>query len=136
MKECYRCKEKKSVKDFYKDPANKDGLSGWCKECVKKASKEWAKNNKNKVRKAIKKWNKNNRERLLEIQRKGQKKYRMKYPEKARAHSKASSSKIKKVDCTTCGGIENLEYHHPDYSKPLEVVVLCRKCHGKIHNGE
>lgn len=35
--------------------------------------------------------------------------------------------------CETCQTTENLEKHHPDYSKPLEVVVLCRLCHAQLH---
>jgi len=34
--------------------------------------------------------------------------------------------------CSKCGSTENLEHHHPDYSKPLEYVTLCRHCHRKI----
>jgi len=32
-----------------------------------------------------------------------------------------------------CSG--RLEAHHYDYSRPLEVVWVCRKHHGDIHNG-
>lgn len=36
--------------------------------------------------------------------------------------------------CEKCGTTEvKLERHHPDYSKPLEVVTLCRLCHEKLH---
>ena len=44
---------------------------------------------------------------------------------------------IKKVTpdnkCHKCGGINKLERHHPDYSKPLEIITLCRKCHIQVH---
>jgi len=43
--------------------------------------------------------------------------------------------KIKKGDtCIICGGKENIQSHHPDYSKPLEAIWLCRSCHYKIHS--
>lgn len=34
--------------------------------------------------------------------------------------------------CFDCHG-QAQEYHHPDYSKPLEVVALCRHCHLARH---
>ena len=32
-------------------------------------------------------------------------------------------------NCLRCGSTENLERHHEDYSKPLEVQTLCMPCH-------
>lgn len=31
--------------------------------------------------------------------------------------------------CSECGSTDSLERHHPDYSKPEEVLILCKKCH-------
>lgn len=42
------------------------------------------------------------------------------------------TGKLKKMPCIKCGN-ENSEAHHPDYSKPLEVEWLCKKCHSKEH---
>lgn len=36
-------------------------------------------------------------------------------------------------NCLFCGSTKNLERHHPDYDKPLEVITMCRRCHKKIH---
>ena len=35
--------------------------------------------------------------------------------------------------CQICGGTENLLRHHTDYSKPLEVQIVCTSCHKRIH---
>lgn len=52
----------------------------------------------------------------------------------ARAYLKTyvNRGKIKKLPCSTCGD-ENSEAHHDDYSKPLEVIWLCRKHHLEKH---
>ena len=39
---------------------------------------------------------------------------------------------IKSQPCAFCGK-EKTEAHHPDYSKPLLIVWLCRKCHTEEH---
>jgi post-segregation antitoxin (ccd killing protein) len=43
---------------------------------------------------------------------------------------------IPAANCQKCGAApknRQLDGHHPDYSKPLEVVWLCRSCHKKEH---
>jgi protein-arginine kinase activator protein McsA len=34
--------------------------------------------------------------------------------------------------CERCGSTERLSRHHPDYSKPEEIVVLCSACHPQM----
>ena len=60
------------------------------------------------------------------------KKYKEQNPEKVRAQNLAEKIPFD-LKCGNCGTIENLERHHPDYSKPLMFVTLCRSCHAKIH---
>jgi len=52
-KVCSKCKEVKSILDFYKDKKNKDGLYSQCKDCAKKysqSSKGKARNRRNNMR--------------------------------------------------------------------------------------
>lgn len=41
--------------------------------------------------------------------------------------------KIKPEPCQQCGS-KLAQKHHPNYSKPLEVVWLCRDCHLTLHS--
>lgn len=38
---------------------------------------------------------------------------------------------IKPLVCDGCGKVKKLEAHHEDYSKPLDVSWLCKKCHSE-----
>jgi hypothetical protein len=38
----------------------------------------------------------------------------------------------KNVSCSQCGSIRALKYHHITYN-PEKVIVLCTRCHTKLH---
>ncbi len=40
---------------------------------------------------------------------------------------------IKPKGCSLCGKRKKLDGHHEDYNKPLDVIWLCRHCHGNLH---
>lgn len=45
---------------------------------------------------------------------------------------------LERKPCEVCGTLENLERHHDDYSKPLQVRWHCRKHHleiGELNHG-
>lgn len=44
---------------------------------------------------------------------------------------KKAQKHIPALVCQECGATENLERHHHDYSKALDVQVLCPPCHVK-----
>jgi hypothetical protein len=58
---------------------------------------------------------------------------REKYKPKRKVWNQAV--KIEKKPCIVCGEARSHK-HHPDYSKPLEVVHLCALHHKKVHSGE
>ena len=125
MSKVKECKRKGEKRDFAK--------RHWCEDCNSEYQREYRLRNKDKIWNLIKKWRRENRSEHLEIQRKSQIRYVFRNPEKIRAHDavKNNRGKFRKSVCEFCNGKENLELHHPDYSKPLAVITLCRGCHRK-----
>jgi len=42
---------------------------------------------------------------------------------------------IRPQECK-CGSTDRIEAHHEDYSKPLDVIWLCKRCHLAVHGKE
>lgn len=47
-------------------------------------------------------------------------------------HSAMRRGLVEKQPCAICGD-EKSEAHHPDYSRPADVIWLCRKHHRQAH---
>lgn len=126
MKICKDCREEKQQSEFY-------GIQGECKSCTKKRVQiNYRKNIEHyKQYELIRKEYPHRKEVKLLYQ----KKHRLQYPEKYIARAKVNNGlrygKIEKKKCMVCKNPKT-EAHHPDYSKPLEVVWLCRKHHNEV----
>lgn len=64
------------------------------------------------------------------------KRWREENPIAYRAHNAVNNAvrdgRLFKEPCAICGEAE-VHAHHRDYSKPLDVVWLCAKCHHRLH---
>lgn len=122
--ECLRCEIVKPVIEFNKDASRPSGIFPYCKSC----SREIGKINYRKYKDS---------DTYKKIRRRNQKKYYENNKDKVKAHAIASRYKdrIKKSECENCGDTDQLHMHHPDHSKPLEVITLCVSCHEVAHHG-
>lgn len=64
--------------------------------------------------------------------------WRRRHPGRYQAHLAVQralkTGELVKCPCEHCGKFDGrLDAHHPDYSKPLAVIWLCRRCHILLH---
>ena len=92
----------------------------------------WYRRNKEHCKAYARKYYAENRERY-------RKWYSRKSPESKKAHGilrhARDKGEIAPEPCLICGTGQNLEAHHENYDKPLEVVWLCRSHHKLLHAG-
>jgi hypothetical protein len=150
---CKKCNEEKTADDFYSagtyTKANGEASTYKhlaCKSCLNKKSRKWYKenklrrsinskiyyeNNKKACRATNKKWSEANKEKV----KSSQIKYRLKHPERKKARTKVKTAirnkTLTRTDCAypngRCEG--NIDAHHWNYEKPLEVIWFCKKHH-------
>jgi len=103
------------------------------KEYCDKKNKEWVEKNREKHNSYTRKYKEKNKEKI----KLANKKYERENPEKVRAHhylnNRIHRGLIKRGEsCEICGAEGYVEAHHDDYSKPLDVIWCCKKCHWKL----
>lgn len=73
-----------------------------------------------------------------QVKKRAMAKYNERYPLAYAAHvifgNALRDGKVDRADkCSFCGSIKNIQGHHDDYTKPLEVRWLCALCHKRWH---
>lgn len=154
MKKCITCGLDKPYIDYYKHSKMSDGHLGRCKDCHKSAMRKNRKDNEDYY-KNYDTWRFKNQPQVKERHKRYQgtelgivamsrakKKFIENNPEKRAAHvlvgNAIRSGKLIKPDtCSNCGEYyprRQIHGHHEDYTRPLDVVWLCVKCHSDHHN--
>jgi flagellar motility protein MotE (MotC chaperone) len=139
MKRCLRCNTAKDETEFYRNKVKKDGLAIYCKACSNIAAAASRARHPGRRRTAdlayYQRKKESNIEAFKERSREAKKKYARQYSARLLVRDSIRAGRLEPVTqryCETCGKIAE-QYHHPDYSKPLEVVPLCAACHVKLH---
>jgi len=135
MKRCCKCKAEKPIGEYWANKSTIDKKDKYCISCRKESS------SKNEKRKSV--MDKRVSFRKTEIGRKMvakiNDKWRKNNPEKHSAHlavrKAVKNGDIVKGLCEVCNSNE-VEGHHDDYGKPLNVRWLCKEHHIEAHNGK
>lgn len=130
---CRACGQRKPAFEFYSGHVNANGLAGECKECTKLRVRQRSRSNPE-----VQAYD---RERAklphrAELRREITKRWRDQNPTGYAAQSAVSNAirdgRLTKEPCLFCGA-GKVHAHHRDYTKPLEVIWLCPKCHHRLH---
>ena len=93
--------------------------------------------NRKKKRERDRKYQRNKRANLKGYKTKEYREYCKNNPKKVWAQRTLnryiSLGKIKRSSCEVCGASQGIHGHHPDYSKPFQVIWLCPIHHKEIH---
>jgi len=146
-KKCSKCKDTKSLSEFHKSRATKDGHQYNCKVCQYQRLKKWleTKVGRESYRKSGKKYNHTKRGQFIrkiwqqsEKSKQYQKKHYIENPAKYKAYRVVNNAirigKLPRPDSLQCHYCHEQarEYHHHKGYAPehwLDVVPVCAKCH-------
>ena len=133
-KPCRTCGSEKPLSDFHHHSRMADGHLNHCKPCVRARVKKHRVENIEHVRAY-------DRARPRRQSRQPQK-YNVRWSEESQRKRQARAAVynatkdgrlVRPGECDDCGGSCRPDAHHNDYSKALDVVWLCKRCHGTRH---
>lgn len=128
MKTCTKCGVEKSESEFGKRFDCPSGLRNQCIECHSSDIREWSKNNRDKIRGYQKRYRQCFPERFIKIRKTWEHQHPQKYAANTAVNNAVRDGRLIKQACRYCCELK-VQAHHEDYSKPLEVIWLCKKHH-------
>ena len=148
-KRCKACGFVLPLTDFFRHPNTSDGHFGKCKACKNAYQKEWREKNADYVHETdrIRRRTEEHREYSRQYEARmcvsnpsfraaRSRKQRARDADKNRVRNLTSRAIARGIltrqPCERCGH-EKTQAHHDDYSRPLDVRWLCRRCHAAYH---
>lgn len=137
-KRCCKCNQIKPITAFYKAPTKKDGYRYDCKICHLINMKKYYQSEKGKkvAIKAVRHYQQTKKGKVAK--RIWEKRYNICHPEYNKAVGAVQYAikigilpRPNTLPCHSCPA-QAEQYHHPDYSKLLDVIPVCQKCHRKL----
>lgn len=133
---CTKCNLEKPKHLFNKSSRHTSGMCPWCKVCESKRKTAWKLNNPKKaVEYAIKFRNENRSSVYAKNKEYEKNNHAAKLAKMAVRRAIIKGVLIRPKKCSLCPKKENIEAHHENYSKQLDVKWVCKSCHRKIHCG-
>lgn len=134
---CSICKIEKENSDFYIDRSRKGGIHHRCKDCSRIEYRARRVRNADGYKKKDARYYQNNKEKIKSARREYAKENYHKNLAREKVRRAVYSGKLTRPsNCSECGKDCMPDAHHEDYSKPLEVIWLCRECHMRLHHGK
>jgi hypothetical protein len=137
MKICSKCNETKHLTQFSIKTKDLSGYCPACKTCLNKQAKLYRANNKEAIIQRAKIYYQTDKGKATMLR--ASRAQLITSPEKCKARSDMNnalnSGVLIKAPCVVCGSFKS-EGHHEDYTKPLDVIWLCRLHHIKLHKGD
>ncbi len=129
---CNKCGQEKSLDDFPKNKTKPKGHGYTCKECHRVYARVRAKTPKKIAQ--VARWHQSEHGKEMARVRRAERyaSNKERYKAKEMIERLINKGIIRRQPCVQCGK-ENSQGHHPDYSKPLEVVWLCQLHHSEEH---
>ena len=128
---CGLCGIEKPLEQYQRNKSNPLGRAYWCKECRREFDRQ--RNLLPDRRLYIKQWEQSERGKQLRAisRKKDRQQNKGKYYARRLLNKLIKEGVIERKICEICSKIGT--GHHPDYSKPVEVVWLCRKHHAELN---
>jgi len=134
-KRCSRCGETKPFSEFNTDRQTKTGRCSQCRKCSNVAARAWSRANVERHIERARKWNCEHSAQST----KNSQQWHAKHPLANRAkravwYAIQTGRLVRPIHCERCRIECRPHAHHVDYSRPLVVAWLCRRCHKAIHS--
>jgi hypothetical protein len=139
LRKCRTCGEAKPLDEFYRHPSSASRRQSSCKACQKRRAAEWQQAHKGRHRDSVALWKSTHREQVRRYESAGRARRDKADQALVRTVVRVASTVRRAIKsgvlvppdyCSSCADTDlKLDAVHEDYSRPLEVTWLCRRCH-------